>query len=156
MLSDRLSKVAHFIPVSACHISHIFACIADNPKQECSNLLGLLLAQQQTDDGNALSDEEVIDEVIMFYLVCACYPVCHRHTCVIIVCAAVLQAGHETSTNCLTFTLQLIASHPDVATKMYEEIVAVCGTSGQVTWDHVHELGYGCMSVLMCGTVTAL
>jgi ecdysone 20-monooxygenase len=51
-----------------------------------------------------------------------------------------VQAGQETSSNSLSFTLYLLAKHPDVADKVYAEVVGVCGTSGPVTWDHVHEL----------------
>ena len=38
--------------------------------------------------------------------------------------------------------MYMLAQHPDVATRVYEEVVSVCGASGEVTWDHIHELEY--------------
>ncbi|KAJ3413543.1 hypothetical protein HDV05_007844 [Chytridiales sp. JEL 0842] len=50
------------------------------------------------------SDQEILDEVIAF-----------------------MMAGHETSANTLTFIFLLLAQHPEVADKVYEEIQSLLG-----------------------------
>ena len=55
-----------------------------------------------------------------------------------------LQAGQETSTNCLGFTFYLMAKHPDVVENMYNEAVSVCGPTGPISWEQVHELKCVC------------
>ncbi len=54
-----------------------------------------------------------------------------------------MQAGYETSSNCLMFAMCELARRPDIVEKLYEEVVSVCGgTTGDVTWEHVHAMKY--------------
>ncbi len=53
-----------------------------------------------------------------------------------------LQAGQETSTSVLSFTLNELALHPDIVEKMYTEVVGVCGLSGDISFEHVGELRF--------------
>ncbi len=66
------------------------------------DLLGLLVDAR--DDGNALTDSEVRDQVLIFLL-----------------------AGHETTSTALTFTLRLLGRHPDVQERVRDEVDAIGG-----------------------------
>ena len=46
-------------------------------------------------------------------------------------CITLLTAGHETTANAMTFTLYLLATHPQEQTRLREEITAVLGTSAE-------------------------
>lgn len=52
--------------------------------------------------------------------------------------------GHDTTTAAITFTLYLISRHPEVQSKLTEEIKQVIGTDPlePVTYSHLHELKY--------------
>jgi cytochrome P450 len=56
------------------------------------------------DDGSALSDAEIRDQVLIFLL-----------------------AGHETTSTALTFTLHLLGRHPEVQRLVREEVAVVVG-----------------------------
>ncbi|MCB9737333.1 MAG: cytochrome P450 [Deltaproteobacteria bacterium] len=62
------------------------------------DLLGRLLAARDEDDGRAMSDEDVRDEVMTLFV-----------------------AGHETTANALSWSLYLLARHPDVAERLAAE-----------------------------------
>jgi cytochrome P450 len=64
------------------------------------DLLGLLLAAR--DEGEALTDAEVRDQVLIFLL-----------------------AGHETTSTALTFTLHLLGRHPEVQDLVRSEVLSV-------------------------------
>ncbi len=66
------------------------------------DLLDMLLATRYEDTGKAMSMEQLIDEISILFV-----------------------AGHETTANALTFTLFLLAKHPEIYTKVYEETVRV-------------------------------
>jgi cytochrome P450 len=61
------------------------------------DLLDMLL-ETQYDDGKGMSEEQLIDEILIIFT-----------------------AGHETTSNALTFTFQLLAKHPEWQDKIYEE-----------------------------------
>lgn len=61
------------------------------------DLLDMLL-ETRYDDGNAMSEEQLIDEILILFT-----------------------AGHETTSNALTFTFQLLALYPEWQNKIYEE-----------------------------------
>ena len=65
------------------------------------DLLDMLLAARY-DDGSAMENKQLIDEIMVFFT-----------------------AGHETTANALTFTLALLAMHPEVQQKVYEEVITV-------------------------------
>ena len=82
------------------------------------DLLSLLLRARDTEgDGAGMSDQQVRDEVLTFFL-----------------------AGHETTANALTWTWYLLAQHPEVAAAMSAEAQA-CGP-GPLTADDVARLPY--------------
>ena len=61
------------------------------------DLLDMLL-ETKYDDGNGMSEEQLIDEILIIFT-----------------------AGHETTSNALTFTAQLLAKHPEWQDKIHEE-----------------------------------
>ncbi|WP_282031300.1 cytochrome P450 [Winogradskyella eximia] len=65
------------------------------------DLLDMLL-EARYDDGNAMEEEQLIDEILILFT-----------------------AGHETTSNALTFTMQLLALHPEWQDKIYEERLAL-------------------------------
>lgn len=66
-----------------------------------NDLLDMLL-DARYDDGTAMQDEQLIDEILILFT-----------------------AGHETTSNALTFTCQLLALHPEWQDKIYEEICGI-------------------------------
>ena len=60
-----------------------------------------------TVQGNMMTDQQVHDE-----------------------CTTVLLAGHETTANALSFAIWLLAKHPDIQNRLYEESCAVLGAGG--------------------------
>ena len=44
----------------------------------------------------------------------------------------------------MTMSLMMmeLAKHPEIVEKMYHEVVSVCGESGEIDWDMVHNLKY--------------
>ena len=85
--------------------------------QPARDMLDLLLAAHG-DDGSALSGQQVRDQVVTFIV-----------------------AGHETVASTLTWTWQLLASHPGVLEQLRAEVDAVC-PSGKVSFDDVTRLTY--------------
>lgn len=81
------------------------------------NLLDFLLAARDQ-DGAALSDEEIRDQVVTF-----------------------LFAGHETTAQALIWAFVLLSSHPEVEHRLVEEVAGVLGPSGRaLTADDLPEL----------------
>lgn len=73
--------------------------------QDTGDLLSmLLLAEDSERPGEHLSDTEVRDQVMTLFF-----------------------AGHETTANALTWTLWLLASHPEVETALHAELAQVLG-----------------------------
>jgi cytochrome P450 len=64
-----------------------------------SDLLGMLLSLKDGSGQRALSHQQIRDQTITFLL-----------------------AGHETTSNALTWTLHLLAQHPEVQQQLHEEI----------------------------------
>ncbi|MEM9678685.1 MAG: cytochrome P450 [Bacteroidota bacterium] len=62
-----------------------------------NDLLDMLL-ESRYEDGNTMDEEQLIDEILILFT-----------------------AGHETTSNALTFTFQLLAKHPEWQEKIYEE-----------------------------------
>lgn len=65
------------------------------------DLLDMLL-ETKYDDGLGMAEEQLIDEILIIFT-----------------------AGHETTSNALTFTFQLLAKHPEWQEKIYKEILEV-------------------------------
>jgi cytochrome P450 len=66
------------------------------------DLVSRLLSARDADTGEAMDAQQVRDEVLIFLL-----------------------AGHETTSTALTFTLHLLARHPEEQAKVHEELDAV-------------------------------
>jgi cytochrome P450 len=86
--------------------------------QGAPDLLTLLEAAVDPETGRGLSDEELVDNLLTF-----------------------IAAGHETTALGLSWTLHLLAAHPDVEARVVAEIDAVTG-GAEVTPAHVERLGY--------------
>ncbi len=63
-----------------------------------NDLLDMLL-ESRYEDGGAMNNEQLIDEILILFT-----------------------AGHETTSNALTFTLLLLAFHPEIQEKVYKEV----------------------------------
>ena len=74
------------------------------------DLLDMLL-EARYEDGSAMDEEQLIDEILILFT-----------------------AGHETTSNALTFTCQLLALHPEWQEKIYEEATKLnAGTEDLMT-----------------------
>ncbi|AXG69493.1 pentalenene oxygenase [Kordia sp. SMS9] len=73
-----------------------------NSDKEHDDLLDMLLKAKYEDDGTSMTNEQLIDEILIFFV-----------------------AGHETTANALTFTFHLIAKNPEVYAKVLTEIDAI-------------------------------
>lgn len=67
--------------------------------QRYDDLLDMLL-DAKYEDGNAMEEEQLIDEILILFT-----------------------AGHETTSNALTFTFQLLALHPEWQDRIHQEIL---------------------------------
>ncbi|GAA4279892.1 cytochrome P450 [Gaetbulibacter aestuarii] len=66
-------------------------------KKSYGDLLDMLL-ESKYDDGSSMDEEQLIDELLIIFI-----------------------AGHETTSNVLTFTFQLLAKHPEWQEVIYQE-----------------------------------
>jgi cytochrome P450 len=71
-------------------------------EQEVNDLLNMLLETRYEDTGEGMSVNQLIDEIKILFI-----------------------AGHETTANALTFTLYLLAKHPDIQEKVLQEIIEI-------------------------------
>ncbi len=72
--------------------------------KDTGDLLSMLLAARDEEDGGSMTDVQVRDEALTLFL-----------------------AGHETTSNALTFTWYLLSQNPEKAAKFHEEIDRVIG-----------------------------
>ena len=79
----------------------------------------LLLAQDEEGDGKGMTDQQVRDEALTIFL-----------------------AGHETTANALVWTWYLLSQHPDVETKLHEELDQVLHGKRLPTFEDVPNLRY--------------
>jgi cytochrome P450 len=84
------------------------------------NFLDILLLAKD-DDGNGISDTQIVDEVSTFMF-----------------------AGHDTTSNAISFCLYNIARHPEVQEKAYEEIIGLMDkrNSNEVEWSDFNYVPY--------------
>jgi cytochrome P450 len=82
------------------------------PKADRDDLLSLLLAARDEDDGQGMTDQQLRDEAMTLFL-----------------------AGFETSAINLGWTLHLLAQHPAVADKLHAEVTGVLGTRAPTAED---------------------
>lgn len=75
-------------------------------KTDAGDLLSMLLmATDDEGDRKGMTDEQVLDEVMVLFL-----------------------AGHDTTASALIWTWYCLAQHPEIEKKIVEEIQSVCGT----------------------------
>jgi len=82
----------------------IYRMIADRRSSgsDRGDLLSMLLAAQDEDDGRGMTDQQVRDEAMTIFL-----------------------AGHETTANALTWTWFLLSGAPEVEARVHDEVVRV-------------------------------
>jgi Cytochrome P450 len=99
----------------------IFKMVADRRSRgiDRGDLLSmLLLAQDEEGDGGTMTDAQLRDELMTIFL-----------------------AGHETTANALTWSWYLISQHPEVESRLHQEIDSVIG-SRRPSFSDVAELRY--------------
>lgn len=96
----------------------IFRQIRERREQggDHGDLLQMLLDCRDADTGEAMSDEDIRNE-----------------------CITMLIAGHETTANALTWSLLLLAGHPDIREPVRTEVQQVCG-DGPPLPEHLPQL----------------
>lgn len=84
----------------------IYGLIEERRKSTDSHtdLLAMLLAARDEDDGQGMTDEQVRDEVMTIFV-----------------------AGHETTANTMSWIFYLLATHPEVEQKLHDELKSVLG-----------------------------
>lgn len=78
--------------------------------EKVNDLLNMLLETRYEDTGEGMSVKQLIDEIKVLFI-----------------------AGHETTANALTFTLCLLANHPEIQEKVRQEIIAIESETNDVT-----------------------
>ena len=76
------------------------------------DIIALLLAARDQDTGEAMSSQQIRDEVV-----------------------SMLSAGHDTVTEALCWTMYLVAQHPEVERRLYQEATSVLGERNPVAED---------------------
>ncbi len=96
-------KIGYHLKISKKARSILSEIIAERitGNSDKDDLLDMLL-KARYEDGGAMSEEQLIDEVLILFA-----------------------AGHETTANALGFTLHLLATHPEVQEKAYQELVGI-------------------------------
>jgi cytochrome P450 len=74
------------------------------PNHEPQDLLARLLAARDSEGGGAMTAQEVRDQVVTIFM-----------------------AGHETTSQALSWTWYLLAQHPDAERKLHDELAGVLG-----------------------------
>lgn len=95
-LSGILNKHLNFSKEARSILKGIVEDRKDSGKRY-DDLLDMLL-ETKYDDGKGMKEEQLIDEILIIFT-----------------------AGHETTSNALTFTFQLLAKHPEWQEKIYDE-----------------------------------
>lgn len=90
---------------------------------DMGDLLSMLLLARDEETGEGMSDKQARDEVMTLLL-----------------------AGHETTANALTWTWYLLSQHPDIESRLHEELEAVLGGNAP-TLEHLPQLTYTSMVI---------
>jgi cytochrome P450 len=93
------------------------------PKDEPNDLLARLLAARDGEGGGAMTAQEVRDQVVTIFM-----------------------AGHETTSQALSWTWYLLAQHPGVERKLHDELAAVLG-GRPPRYDDIGQLRYARMVI---------
>lgn len=87
-------------------------------KETHHDLLDMLLATRYEDTGEAMSTQQLIDEIKILFI-----------------------AGHETTANALTFTLHLLGNHPEIQQQLFEELQQIASETSDIT-QQLHKMVY--------------
>src|SRR5215207_2357039 len=89
--------------------SVIYGIINERRKsgEDTGDLLSMLLMARDEDDGGTMTDIQIRDEALTLFL-----------------------AGHETTSNALTFTFYLLSQNPEKAKRLYQELERVLAEGG--------------------------
>lgn len=99
-------------------VNKIIATYRKENNEGKKDLLSLLMDARDEDTGSGMTDEQIKDEVMTFFV-----------------------AGHETTTLALTWTFYLLAKHPEISKTFHEEVRTVIG-DGTPSASHYQQLGY--------------
>lgn len=86
--------------------------------KELNNFLNTMIQATDSDDHSQMNNQQLRDEVI-----------------------SILVAGHETTANALSWTWQLLLSHPEVFAKVRQEIISVFGNKDP-SFEDISKLEY--------------
>ncbi|MEO0896730.1 MAG: cytochrome P450 [Bacteroidota bacterium] len=113
-------KTKYFMGLKAEMDQMLFDMVDARKEEGVGNrdLMDMLLSAKDAETELPLSREELRQELIGLYA-----------------------AGHETSANGLTFTLMLLAQHPDILQKVIDEVDKVLGKE-KIQFAHLRELTY--------------
>jgi cytochrome P450 len=89
-----------------------------NEPKQYDDLLTMLMEVEDADTAERMTNKQLRDEVITIFL-----------------------AGHETTANALSFSLYLLAQHPEIKQKVTEEFARVIGDS-EMTYENVMKLEF--------------
>lgn len=95
----------------------------DEPKEEPKDLLARLIAARDSEGGGAMTAQEVRDQVVTIFM-----------------------AGHETTSQALSWTWYLLAQHPAAERKLHDELAAVLG-GRTPRYDDIANLRYARMVI---------
>ncbi len=87
------------------------------------DLLTMLMEVEDADTRERMTDKQLRDEVLTIFV-----------------------AGHETTANAMSFTLYLLAKHPEVKAKLQKELSEIIGT-GELTFEKLNRLEYTTMVI---------
>lgn len=93
--------------------------LLENPDARHDDLLDMLLRARDEETGEGMTDQQLRDEVTTIFM-----------------------AGHETTAVAMSWTLYLLAQHPEIAQQVRQEVLAVVGPTAVPGYDHVRELRY--------------
>jgi len=88
-------------------------------KKENLSLINLMLSAKDEESANALTDQEIIDNVKMFYF-----------------------AGHETTATLLSYCLYYLIKYPETFKKIQDEVESAVGDNKEITLEHIEKLTY--------------
>ena len=90
-----------------------------NHKNDAPDLLNMLMNVEDADTGEVMSDQQLRDEIMTMYA-----------------------AGHETSANALSWTLYLLAQHPEIVERLRSEAQLVIGNKASPDFGNLRRLTY--------------
>jgi len=113
------AKIEAFAAVFNKWVYKVIESVTNKPADQSYPNFTKLLVNARDDSGNALSSQEIIDNIKIFYF-----------------------AGHETTATLLTYAFYYMTKYPEVNKKIQEEVDSVLGNSKEITLDHIEKLVY--------------